>query len=72
MSKRKIVKVQLPVIPKDAPALAYTEDRRNVTEIPVTDELREKMGDDVKRYFWATFDRNGVMFLGEVAPWQDW
>lgn len=73
MENQIIVKVQLP-IRTNAPvslALIYDEFEKIRVQIPVDAEIKKAMGDEYKRFFFATVDASGVK-LGKQAPWQDW
>lgn len=77
MAKRMIVKVQLPLFATGpVGALVYNEDRSVMQELPLRteeemEELQDRLGDDMKGYFYAKYDGKGLILTGE-APWQDW
>lgn len=77
MAKRFIVKVQLPLFTTgEIMALVYNEDRSVMQELPMRNkkelkELRERLGDEMKGYFYAKFEGKGLILTAE-APWQNW
>jgi hypothetical protein len=72
MSKRTIVKVQIPLNAGAEPfALVYDRSRRFTVQVPITRELMESMNGEPKQFFYA--DTTELDFaLAEVAPWQQW
>lgn len=74
MSTWAVVKVQLPQSSneRDAPALVYDQTRAWMAHIPVTPELRKKMGDRPKAFFYAERQGKGSIVLGVEAPYQEW
>lgn len=69
-----IVKVQLPIASNDpdAQALVYNRTRSVSMTIPITADLRKKMGEDNKRFFNAKLNINDEIVIEEKAPWQEW
>lgn len=70
-----IVKVQLPLMStEDNPtALIYDRNRVHAGSIPITDELTEAMGKDVKAYFRATYNSStGLITLYERVSNKNW
>ena len=75
MSKRMIVKLQVPLASNDpnAGALVYSRDRSFHTFIPMDEAVEEVMRGRPKAFFYVNFDkkRDEFAFEGE-APWQEW
>ena len=68
-----IVKVQRSLCPPDVSCLIYNKDRDIMGEFPVTDEIRQVMGDEMKGYFHGKFiKKTGKVELIDRAPDQDW
>jgi hypothetical protein len=68
-----IVKVQRSIMPRDADCLIYNRAQSVMGQFPVTDEIREVMGDDMKGYFHAKCrEGGGKVELLRRAPDQDW
>jgi hypothetical protein len=68
-----IVKLQLPLSDPDAPCLIYDKARTVFVQAPVTDEIRRAMGDNMKAYFKANYNKpSGNVELIERAPPQEW
>jgi hypothetical protein len=67
------VKVQRPITAnvRNPPALIYNRDRSLQEQFPLTQELLVKLAGDFKAYYWASF-KDGVLFLEERAPEQEW
>lgn len=64
-----IVKVQLPLLPLDAPTLIYNEDRTFEKLVPTSEELRTLLQNQEKS-FWKTITRaDGELVL--VQPIED-
>lgn len=77
---RFIVKVQQPLFSTewseggDPGFYVYPEDRRFAEFIEPPDELRKALGEDPKKYFWATLE-NGILNIDTITPCdqdQDW
>src|SRR3954447_3877450 len=73
MSKRMIVKVQVPLVASDPDAgvLVYNKDRSVMSELPLRsererDELLDMLGDEPKGYFYAKFDGKGLILIGKA------
>lgn len=66
-----ILKVQMPLYPSDAEALAYDEDRRHEWLLPVTDAIKEMVAGRPKSFWHATIVR-GMPVFGVEAEWQSW
>ena len=68
-----IVKVQIPLYTteKQPQALVTDETREINFRVPVTVDLRARMGTLTKRYFQATVEGHQLV-LGDVAPAQEW
>ena len=68
-----IVKVQLPLASNDAEpkALVYNKGRSHQFLLPITKDLKEMMGDDVKAYFDADYEEGKIELYKKVEP-QDW
>lgn len=68
-----IVKIQLPMhsTENEPQALIYDQKRKIHTFTPITKELIERMGNQLKCYFHATF-KNGQLSIGDRGEEQDW
>lgn len=70
-----VIKVQLPVTTneKEPLMLVYNKDRSFFRQMPITSEIKEKMGCSYKKYFMARIRaKNGKMkLLKEVRP-REW
>lgn len=68
-----IFKVQRSLMPLDAEALIYNQEKTIVYHIPVADEIRTMMGDEMKGYYNAEIGKDGrPAFDGTEAAWQEW
>ena len=56
----------------DEMALVYNKSRRYLIEVPLTDDIREFMGDDMKVYAKGFIDANKMINLYERVAEQDW
>ena len=74
MSRRFIVKVQLPITITEPilRVLIYNEDKSVFQMFEATDELIERVGPRKKKYMWAHIDEDSKLVLDEDAPEQDW
>lgn len=72
-TKRKIVKVQIPLLTfgGEGEALFYNEDQSVHCMFPVTEELLEWMEGEPKKFFYFHISKKHIV-LDEEAPWQDW
>jgi hypothetical protein len=73
--KEFIVKVQWPISTNEPQplVLVYNRDRSIHQKFPATTELRERMNNRPKVYFWAVVNQlNGKLELGRNAPDQNW
>lgn len=71
----EIFKVQVSLIGSSPTkmVLAYNKDRSLQTEVPLTEDIKEMMGDFAKKFYYGTVvDDNIVLEGDEEAPWQDW
>jgi hypothetical protein len=69
-----IVKVQMPIASNhDEPeVMVYNEDRSVMQQFPLSDDLREIMGEELKKYFYAHTGMDGFLHLDGEAPAQEW
>ena len=68
-----IFKVQRSLHPLDEEALIYNQEKSIVYHVPVTDQIREMMGDDMKGFYNAEVNKAGrVEFDGSKAEWKSW
>ena len=69
MMTKIIVKVQLPILTNDPcpHALIYSRGKKFIASLPVTPQLKEKMGSEIKQFFYWVDGK-----IAEKAPWQDW
>lgn len=71
MAKKQIFKLQMPLA--GAPmVLIYNKDRSAQGMIPLTDELKELMGDSIKDFFYCIHREDGPIEIFEKAEWQEW
>lgn len=68
---KTIVKVQVPLFPKGAPALVYNKDRSVMQQCPVDASLKKLMRGRAKAYFAANIE-GGKIRLIRQTPDQDW
>lgn len=68
-----IVKVQVPMATNTTPTvLIYNKSRTVEAELPITEDLKKKMGNSFKLYFHAKL-KDKIIHIGDEAPWQyDW
>lgn len=71
--KEHIVKIQMPVMSSesDPSALLYNKSRSFEVQIPAS-QLKSKMKDSYKKFFYVKFKKPSGFTLLEEAPWQDW
>lgn len=69
----EVVKVQLSLESnqRNPPMLIYNQDRSIFCEFPVEDRLAKELEDTCKGFYYAKVV-NGILHIGEPAPWQDW
>lgn len=73
--KKVIVKVQLPMATNAAlpSALVYAEGREYIRPIAITPELKKRIGDGYKAYFYAIVRGDDLEIdFGKLAPSQPW
>lgn len=70
--KRYIVKVQLPLAGYMGDVLIYNEDQSILEQFPIPKGLKKMMNGEKKQFFYAHTDKNKMLVLDEIAPWQDW
>jgi hypothetical protein len=68
-----IVKVQISIITsgKYRSALIYSKDSSRCSEIVASEDLLKLMGDELKKYFYATIE-NDKFVLGNECTHQHW
>jgi len=72
MRKKKfIVKVQLAIMGDDD-VLIYNEDKTVMEQFPRPRGLKTMMKGKIKQFFYAYTDKNKMLVLDRLAPWQDW
>lgn len=73
MSKKIIVKMQISVSTSEGAqqVLVYDETRKFMHQDDVDEQVREVMGDDLKKFFYATIENKNFVLHGP-APWQSW
>lgn len=69
--KYEIFKLQVP-LSGDPQALVYNKTRSSRGLIPITDEVKEVMGDEFKKFIFGKRLESGVIEIHGVAPWQEW
>lgn len=70
--KAMIVKAQLSLNDGGQHVLIYNADRSITSQFPATQELIEAIGEDKKAFFFSVLRDDGILELGETAPWQEW
>ncbi len=75
MKDKFIVKIQMPIAGEND-ILVYNKTRSVLAILPVTKEIKEFMGGDLKKYAWAKYaDKHAKITLLEIiyeAPDQNW
>jgi hypothetical protein len=66
-----IVKVQVAIVPRGAPALIYDQRREKVTQQVLTRGTMKHMGHDLKGYFEALWE-TGQWKIGKRVANEDW
>jgi hypothetical protein len=71
--KKIIVKVQIPIISNDpvAKTMALVYDKSREPHYLPLKEVKTKMNDSLKKFFYAKKIDNSFV-LGDEAPWQNW
>jgi hypothetical protein len=67
----KIVKIQRPTTPADAPLLVWDKDRRFVEYHELTGWMRKQFGNDMIAFFTAR-RQEGRWVIGDRTTAQDW
>jgi hypothetical protein len=67
-----IVKMQLALMPQDAPILVYDQYKRVHHTLPQTPTLRKMFAGRMKIYAEATMNRDGTLTIGRVVPDRGW
>lgn len=68
-----IFKIQRSLFPPDADCLVYNEDRSVQGQFPVTKEMRDFMGDDMKVYVRGVWrKKDGKLEIDERLEDQNW
>jgi hypothetical protein len=69
-----IVKIQLPLVSTEPVplALVYNEDRSYQVQIPVTAEIKKRMGEDVKAFFELHVGPGFETYIGKRVAWRSW
>ena len=70
--RNRIVKIQLPLSPKGAPALVYEQDRRRIWQVYVDKRLEAKMDGRPRAYFYAYLSTGDRWVIGNEAPDHEW
>lgn len=69
--KFEIFKLQVPLAGEQQ-ALIYNKNQTSRGLIPITDEVKEVMGKEFKKFIFGKRREDGVIEIHGVAPWQEW
>jgi len=66
----KIYKIQVPLLGKQV--LIYSENHKEMGQIPLSSDIKKIMGNELKKYFYGKIQKDGQIQFIKNAPDQNW